>query len=38
VFGLFSAAGFTDDLTAEATASRGKILLAALDELYNQPS
>jgi uncharacterized protein len=37
VFGLFSATGFTDDLAAEATASRGKILLATLDELYDQP-
>jgi uncharacterized protein len=37
VFGLFSAAGFTDELAAEATASRGKVLLATLDELYGQP-
>lgn len=34
VSGLFSTAGFTDDLTAEATASRGKILLVTLGELY----
>ena len=38
VTGIFSAAGFTDDLAAEATASQGKILLATLDELYDQPS
>jgi uncharacterized protein len=38
VFGLFSATGFTGDLAAEATAGRGKILLATLDELYGQPS
>ena len=38
VFGLFSAAGFTEELTAEATASRGKVLLAALNKLYGQPS
>jgi uncharacterized protein len=37
VLGLFSAASFTDDLTAEATASRGKILLVTLAELYGQP-
>jgi hypothetical protein len=37
-FGLFSATGFTDELAAEATASRGKIFLATLDELYGQPS
>jgi len=29
--------GFTDDLAAEATASRGKILLATLNDLYGQP-
>jgi DNA-binding MarR family transcriptional regulator len=34
VLGLFSASGFTADLTAEAVASRGKILLAGLDTLY----
>ncbi|MGH3184820.1 MAG: hypothetical protein ACRDOE_23330, partial [Streptosporangiaceae bacterium] len=38
VAGLFSAAGFTGELAAEATASRGKILLVTLDELYGQPS
>jgi len=37
-FGLFSATGFTDELAAEATASKAKILLATLDELYGQPS
>jgi hypothetical protein len=37
-FGLFSATGFTDELAAEAAASRGKILLATLDELTGQPS
>jgi uncharacterized protein len=37
VFGLFGAAGFTDELAAEASASRGKILLATLGELYGQP-
>jgi uncharacterized protein len=36
--GLFSASGFTDELTVEATASRGKILLATVDDLYRQPS
>ena len=36
--GLFSATGFTDELTVEATASRGKILLATVDDLYRQPS
>jgi hypothetical protein len=35
--GLFSTTGFTDDLAAEAAASRGKILLT-LDELYDQSS
>jgi uncharacterized protein len=34
VFGLFSAAGFTEELTAGAVAGRGKILLAGLDTLY----
>ncbi len=38
VVGLFSATGFTDELAAKATASKGKILLATLDELYGQPS
>ena len=36
--GLFSTTGFTDDLAAEAAASRGKILLLTLDELYGQSS
>jgi hypothetical protein len=35
---LFSAAGFTDDLAAEATVSRGKIVLVTLADLYGQPS
>lgn len=38
VFGRFSVAGFTDDLAAEAAASRGKILLATVKELYGQSS
>ncbi|MGH3185854.1 MAG: hypothetical protein ACRDPY_03660 [Streptosporangiaceae bacterium] len=38
VAGLFSATGFTDELAAEATAARGKILLVTLDELYGRPS
>jgi hypothetical protein len=37
-FGLFSATGFTDELAAEATASKGRILLATLNDLYGQPS
>jgi len=37
-FGLFSATGFTDELAAEANASKGKILLATLNDLYGQPS
>ena len=37
-FGLFSATGFTDELAAEADASKGKILLATLNDLYGQPS
>jgi hypothetical protein len=37
-FGLFSTTGFTDELAAEATASKGKILLATLNDLYGQPS
>jgi hypothetical protein len=36
-FGLFSAAGFTAEMAAEAAASRSKILLATLNELYGQP-
>ncbi len=35
--GLFSASGFTEELTAEAMASRGEILLAGLDTLYGPP-
>ena len=35
---LFSTTGFTDDLAAEAVASRGRILLVTLDKLYGQPS
>jgi hypothetical protein len=38
VVGVFSTAGFTDDLAAEAAASRGKILLTTLGELYDQQS
>jgi uncharacterized protein len=38
VAGLFSATGFTDELEAEAAASKGKILLVNLDELYGRPS
>jgi DNA-binding MarR family transcriptional regulator len=34
VFGLFSGAGFTDELMAEAAGSQGRILLAGLDTLY----
>ncbi len=37
-FGLFSATGFTDELAAEANASKGKILLVTLNDLYDQPS
>jgi len=36
--GMFSVAGFNDALTAEATGSRGKIVLATLNDLYGQPS
>jgi hypothetical protein len=36
--GLFSTTGFTDDLAAEAAASRGKILPLTLDELYGRSS
>jgi hypothetical protein len=36
--GLFSATGFTGELTAEATVSEGKILLATLDDFYRRPS
>ncbi len=35
--GLFSTSGFTDELAAEAAASRGKIILVGLDMLYGQP-
>jgi hypothetical protein len=38
VLGLFSATGFTEELQAEATDSRGKILLASLEMLYGQPT
>lgn len=34
VFGLFSGAGFTDELMAEAAGSHGRILLAGLNTLY----
>jgi uncharacterized protein len=37
-FGLFGASGFTDELTAEAAASRGEILLTDLGMLYGHPS
>ena len=37
-FGLFSATSFTDELAAQANASKGKILLATLNDLYGQPS
>jgi hypothetical protein len=37
VLGLFSTSGFTDDLTAEAVARRGRILLTSMDALYGQP-
>jgi hypothetical protein len=30
--------GRPEELTAEASASRGKVLLAALNKLYGQPS
>jgi hypothetical protein len=36
--GLFSVTGFTDEVVAEASASKGKILLATLNDLYGQPS
>ena len=32
--GLFSASGFTDELTAEAATGQGRVLLADLDTLY----
>jgi DNA-binding MarR family transcriptional regulator len=35
-FGLFSAAGFTGEVVAEAARSRGRILLAGLGTLYGQ--
>jgi uncharacterized protein len=38
VFGLFSTAGFTGDLAAEASASPGKILLVTLEGIYGQRS
>ena len=34
VLGLFSATGFTDDLTTEAARSKDRVLLAGLDRLY----
>ena len=34
VLGLFGAAGFTEDLAAEAAASNGKLLLVSLEDLY----
>jgi hypothetical protein len=34
--GLFSTSGFTEELAAEAAASRGNIILAGLDILYGQ--
>jgi uncharacterized protein len=34
VLGLFSAAGFTEDLAAEAARGNGKLLLVSLDDLY----
>ena len=37
VLGLFSASGFTDELVAKATDSRGRILLTGLNALYGQP-
>jgi hypothetical protein len=36
--GLFSATGFTEELTAEAIARQGQILLADLGILYGRPS
>jgi uncharacterized protein len=36
--GLFSATGFTDELRGEAAASKGKVLLTTLDDLYDLPS
>jgi uncharacterized protein len=33
-FGLFSRTGFTEELTAAAARSRGRILLAGFDTLY----
>jgi hypothetical protein len=38
VLGLFSATGFTEELQAEATDSRGRILLARLETLYGLPA
>ena len=34
VLGLFSTSGFTDELTAEAAGSRGRVVLAQLGRLY----
>jgi hypothetical protein len=36
-FGLFSAAGFTDELVTEAARTGGRILLAGLGTLYGVP-
>lgn len=38
VLGVFSKAGFTEELQAEAAASGGKILLAPLETLYGEQS
>jgi hypothetical protein len=35
-FGLFSDAGFTEDLVAEAARSQGRVLLAGLETLYGR--
>ena len=35
---LFTATGVTDELAAEVTASKGRIMLATLNDLYGQPS
>ena len=37
ILGLFSATGFSDELAVEAIASRGKVLLATLNDLYGSP-
>lgn len=38
VLGLFGAAGFTEDLAAEAVASNGRLLLVSLEDLYRPTS